>query len=158
MDITLYTTTSDRKALTKTLTNTNTVSGLVKQDSRLGWKSITLLISGDFSTFAWNYLALTAGGRTRYYFIQNMTVQRNSLIEITAEEDVLMTFKTEIMNARGLVIRSGNLGNMYYDDGTLKTLASRNTTVKIFPSGFNDNPTYILVAAEGGTAVSTSTT
>lgn len=157
MDITLYTSTSDRTALTKSMSNANTVTGLVRQDSRLGWKSITLLISGDFSTFAWNYLALTGGGRTRYYFIQNMTVQRNSLIEITAEEDVLMTFRAEIMNARGLVTRSGNLGNMYYDDGTLKTLASKNTTVKIFPSGFNDNPTYILVAAEGGEVQTTTT-
>lgn len=150
MEITLYTSTSDKTALTKSLTNSNTVSGVVKQDSELGWKSVRLLISGDFSEFAWNYMSITAGGRTRYYFINNMTVRRTGLIEIEAAEDVLMTFRAEIMNARGLVVKSGNLGNMYYDDGTLKTLASKNTTVKVFPTGFNANPTYILVAAAGG--------
>lgn len=149
MEITLYMTTSDRRALTKTLTNSNIVTGLVRQDSKLGWKNINLLISGDFSTFSWNYISLTAGGRTRYYFIQNMTVQRNGITEITAEEDVLFTFKTEILQAKGLVVRSGNLGSMDYDDGTVKSLASQNCTILQFPNGFSDTATNILITAAG---------
>lgn len=149
MNITLYKTTSPKETLKKTLTGATIITGAVRQESdALGWRQISLTIGGSFDSFDYNYLSIKAGGRTRYYFITDTPVTVNGILTLRAQEDVLMSMQTEILQARGLVKRSGQ-GSLYLDDGTLKKLETTSITTLVFPSGFSDSGTYILATAAG---------
>ena len=55
---------------------------------------------------AGNYVAITGDGRPRYCYIRDVIKRPGGQMEITLEEDPLMTFSTEIMNIDAYVFRT----------------------------------------------------
>lgn len=84
----------------------------------------------------------------RYYFVDEIITPVNKLIEIHCHVDVLMTYKNEIRQNKGIVLRQENQWNLYLNDGTFKVYQNPVILTKEFPSGFTDK-SFILAVAGG---------
>lgn len=86
----------------------------------------------------------------RYYFITDVVILGNRHYEIHGHEDVLMTFKSLILNFGNGVIKTTDTLGLYANGGSLIPTCRTLTSVTAFGTGFNpDNPTYILLTAGG---------
>lgn len=82
----------------------------------------------------------------RYYFIQSITYEYNSLYVLELKEDVLYTHKDKILNENALIARAEGVYNLYTQDAERLTQQNTNTYIKEFPNSFND-VSYILTTA-----------
>ena len=91
------------------------------------------------------------GAFSRYYYIKTWKAE-NGYITMDLEEDVLMTYRRDLMNSTAIVKRvdnivqngawkypSGAKPNFYLQDDTLPLNAYTNVRTKKFPNGFNSN-------------------
>ena len=87
----------------------------------------------------------------RYYFIDEIVSVRNKLWTIRASVDVLMSFRTDILESMIIAdkIEDEVAANLYLDDGSFVMDSRMYNEVKEFPSGLNENGTYILICAGG---------
>lgn len=85
----------------------------------------------------------------RYYSIDDITVFREGLIDVTMSVDVLMSFRNDIMNCLAVVDKQAmqENGDEYIDDGSLVTDNIMFSEVLEFPYGFNDSVEYVLIVA-----------
>ena len=85
----------------------------------------------------------------RYYSIDDITVFREGLIDVTMSVDVLMSFRNDIMNCLAVVDKQAmqSNGDEYIDDGSLVTDNIMFSDVLEFPNGFNDTVEYVLIVA-----------
>lgn len=136
--ITLYTTTSKDNELNKTLTNpVNVESGKIR-DSELNVMHPQLLIKT--SELQGNYLYISE--LNRYYFIDSTTQIDNIHTQVNCRCDVLMSWKTDILNANVLCTRRTN-GNRYYP--TFEVDCKKGITKYTFQNtGFNTTGVYTL--------------
>lgn len=65
-----------------------------------------LLVSSDYLNT--NYFKMQWGTKWYYYFVSDISIVSNDVIEIHGEEDVLATLKTEIGGTTGFCTRSSN--------------------------------------------------
>lgn len=106
VEIKLYQTASEPTMVEKTLVEKATVTGYFKQVQDITAPVIDLAFN-DRETFNlyfnsnYAYIALF----NRYYFISRKEVGMNNILSIYMDEDVLMSFKTEIYNLVPLVTR-----------------------------------------------------
>lgn len=96
---------------------------------------------------AGNYIYISK--LNRYYFIDTKTNVDNIHTYLTLRCDVLMSWKDEIMNATGLVVKSQN-GNPYYGgvESECRTASKR----YVYMNGqniFSDSGMLVLVTSEG---------
>lgn len=77
----------------------------------------------------------------RYYYVDNIVVVNNKLMEIHCTSDVLMSFKAQLMNHKGIVARNEYVYNNYLDDEREKILKGKQ---------------YKIIFARGGTDISSS--
>lgn len=85
----------------------------------------------------------------RYYFIDTKTAIDNAHTHLTLRCDVLMTWKDEIMNATGLIVKSQN-GNPYY--GGVESECRTSSKRYVYTNGqniFSDSGMSVLVTSEG---------
>lgn len=85
----------------------------------------------------------------RYYFIDAKTTVDNTHTYLTLRCDVLMTWKDEIMNATGLIVKSQN-GNPYY--GSVVSECRTSSSRYVYTNGqniFSDSGMLVLVTSEG---------
>ena len=85
----------------------------------------------------------------RYYFIDTKTNVDNVHTYLTLRCDVLMSWKDEIMNATGLVVKSQN-GNSYY--GGVESECRTTSKRYVYTNGqniFSDSGMLVLVTSEG---------
>ena len=87
----------------------------------------------------------------RYYYITDITNLSNNRWRIDGTCDVLMSFKDDIMRTRAIIDKSENSlnANLYLNDGSFVMDSRKYNEVKEFPTGFNDNGSYILICAGG---------
>lgn len=83
----------------------------------------------------------------RYYYITNKKSINNDVIELSLKCDVLMSFKNDILNSKGLIIKSENLINNYINSDIYVNDVREKTHVINFKNGFNDTPEFILITA-----------
>lgn len=83
----------------------------------------------------------------RYYYITNKKSINNDIIELSLKCDVLMSFKNDILNSKGLIIKSENLINNYINSDIYVNDVREKTRVINFENGFNDAPEFILITA-----------
>ena len=83
----------------------------------------------------------------RYYYITNKKSINNDVIELSLKCDVLMSFKNDILNSKGLIIKSENLINDYINSDIYVNDVREKTRVINFKNGFNDTPEFILITA-----------
>lgn len=100
-------------------------------------------------TYKYNYMYIEEFGR--YYFIDEIISLRNGLWTIMATVDVLMTFKKDILKSNVIIDKAEDeyISNLYLDDGSFVMDSRKYNEVKEFPSGLNENGSYILICAGG---------
>lgn len=84
----------------------------------------------------------------RYYFVDEPIIPVNKMFEIHCHVDVLMTYKDEIRENTGIILRQENQWNLYLNDGTFKVYQNPIILTKEFPLGFTDK-SFVLAVAGG---------
>lgn len=108
MNIILYNNRAERSAVDKTalLINPIAMSGTLRAECSITNPVIEVQSTGLITS---NYVFIEEFNR--YYFIDEITSVRNGLWRISMTVDVLMSFKTEILNQRALIHRAKQVGN-----------------------------------------------
>lgn len=85
----------------------------------------------------------------RYYSVEDINCVSRNIYDITFSEDVLMSFRANIVALAAIVDKQTDdvNGDEYIDDSSLVMDNVMFGTTYEFPSGFNDNPSYILITA-----------
>ena len=135
---------SDERQIYKELIPGETLNGTLREESSL--INPIILFQSD-SVMKYNFMYIPEWNR--YYFIRGKESYRNHLYYITAEVDVLMSFKNDIANCQVVIDKQTmpENGDEYIDDGSLVSDNYMFNRVYNFSNGFNENPTYILICA-----------
>lgn len=131
----LYTNTSPRNFVTKTVTQIGSdLTGDLRQQTSIVRPAI--LIESDTVPVAANYMYISDFGR--YYFIEDIISVRAGLWEIRATVDPLYTYATALKLCSGITHRaeSEKAYNTYLDDGSFRAYANPEIRTLAFPSGF----------------------
>lgn len=105
----------DPRKLNKTYSGGVTASCYVKEPCDLFNPKFVLNYNSAY--LGKNYIYVASWGR--YYFIDNIELAPGGKCVISATEDVLMSFKSQINTIDATIVRCGDLNqaNMYIDDG-----------------------------------------
>lgn len=150
MQINLFVCTAERNRVNKSdhISNRFVLDGTIKKPTST--TNLVIEISkSEIIPHKYNYMYIEKFGR--YYYIDDIVSVANNRWEIHASVDVLFSFMSDIYNMTAIVDKSenGNISNLYLDDGSyVMDTRKYNKTVE-FPSGFNDNGSYILICAGG---------
>lgn len=139
MIVKLYKTLSDDNKLDKELTLVREIN--INLLIRSNVTSFDFSLSGD--TVDINYMFIPDFGK--YYFLKSPTIERNGYTSYRAEEDVLMTYKAQIREESGIILRQENEGNLYITDNTFPVENRNKTFFKKFPNGFSETINYYLI-------------
>jgi len=144
MNIILYYNSSDNRDLNKTLLNGFTLSGTLRESSSIIKPTIKMQAS---SILRYNYAYIPEFNR--YYFITDVTTDRQNIQTVSFYVDPLMSFRGDINVLKAVIDKQylPSNGDEYIDDGSLVTNNLMFNTVYNFPNGFNDNGEYILITA-----------
>ena len=145
MDILLYNNTSELNALTKTLINETTYTGVLKDNCSV--INPTFILSETNPTgFNYAYIAEFA----RYYYIVDVINTSNGLWEITLMCDVLMSFASDILSCNAIIENTElNETTNYLESEIYQALVKTKTDILEFPNGLLDSGEYILITAGG---------
>ena len=103
-----------------------------------------LRLSRDMSQY--NYCFIRE--LNRFYFIDDVVIENNGIRNYKLSIDVLMTYKTEIMNNKTHIIESENVinaDNIEYSEKNNEVVSTFN-----FPDNpFEDNKTDVLICVRG---------
>lgn len=136
MQITLYKVLDEPSKLNKTLIGGVTINGKFRTEL----DNIDVIIEIETIDLDFNYVSIPA--LNKYYFVKNITNVNAKITRLILHCDVLMTYKTDILNSKGLVIKGGII-NPYYSSIDSD---SRQTIRRFaFPYTFNSNGNYVLV-------------
>ena len=113
MNVTLYKTSDDMRKVNKTLTTIGTQKTLTIYDS-IDIISPVFVLDYNADLLTANYLY--CGNLARYYFINNITLDSGKRMYISCSEDVLMTFRTQLLNCECCVMRNENALGEVVDD------------------------------------------
>ena len=142
MTIDLYNNTSENNKLDKDITLVSSLSGSLRAGTSLLTPDIMIEGSADSFTPGVNYMHIPDFGR--YYYITDVTTERNNVIIIKGRVDVLKTYASQIRNCTGIIRRNAEDWNLYINDGALKTYTPTNTFTRNFPNGFTAG-SYVLI-------------
>ena len=81
---------------------------------------------------------------TRYYFVEEVTVDPTGLYTYTCRIDVLMTYRTQLKALNVTLDRSETIFNGYLPDGEYTALGYRAIVCKAFPDALDDD-SYVLM-------------
>lgn len=89
---------------------------------------LNLTTENKKALITYNYAVIEWGFKTRYYFINDFTF-KNSLLEVTLNEDYLATWKTEFSATSQYILRSASMANSAIPDNKYPVLATPPTVV-----------------------------
>lgn len=145
MEIKLSKTSSDKREITKVLTDEITLTGTLRNETLVLDPDVLIEIENPT---IYNYMTIEAFNR--YYFITEMEHIRQNLWRIKGHVDVLFTYANEIKNSKALVDYTANTyANYYLSDEIWKINTKHSTEIINFPSGFNESGEFILITAGG---------
>lgn len=145
MQITLYVNASEKNKINKSLTAVSTLTGSVKDNTSITHPKI--LIEYD-NPVSFNYCYIDAFNR--YYFVDDVIIVRNNLLQISLSVDVLESFKTAILSQNVIIDKNTSNYELYLPDENLITLVKTKTDIVNFPNGLLDSGEFILITAGGG--------
>ena len=105
LSIVIASCTDDPRKLNKTYSGGITASCYVKEPCDL-YKP-AFILDYNSSYLGKNYIYVSAWGR--YYFIDDIKMDVGGKCVISATEDVLMSFKSQILNINATIVRAGDL-------------------------------------------------
>lgn len=143
MNIIFYKTSSPENQITKSLQNALTLTGNLREGASIVTPVITL--TSDIKEYNYCYIAAF----NRYYYVRDINQVRKNVYSVNLECDVLMSFKTEILNNTAIVERSQTNRSQYQHDNEIITKAMQRVRLKKFNYTF---PTQSLILTVGGGA------
>lgn len=110
----------------------------------LNLRQPTLTVSTTLATIKdYNYFYIP--DYNRYYFkVDNVGVS-NSLVTLTLDCDLLMSFKDEFLLSEAIIERNQNRGNVYVPDSMYPIEARTHVVTKKFPSALSTTASMVLV-------------
>lgn len=144
MQIILYNIKADKKLLDKTQVTPifeKTIDNCLLKDTTEIINPVLNLARFD-GIFGCNYAYIP--DFNRYYFINEISVERGNICSISMECDVLTSFKDDIRNLKVIACRSSNKYNRYLVDNMLPTenkvqVNVRRLSTGLFQSNLLDN-------------------
>ena len=127
MDIILYNTKDDNRKLNKTLTEIKLITVRLKDDTDIMHPVIEL--DGANLPPTANYCYIAAFGR--YYYINQQDIKIGRDLVLTLSVDVLMSWKSQILNSTVIAERTSNKYNKYIPD-KIPMLSRQNNIFKAF--------------------------
>ena len=114
MNITLYKTKSANNVISKKLVSEKNLGNSCILGDNTSVTSPTVIIGGitsidTISDYNYAYIAQCH----RYYYINDIIALSGGRVKLILSVDVLMTYKTDILNSTQLVTRQKNQGKMY---------------------------------------------
>lgn len=142
----LYNNTSEKNTINKSLINEISLEGNLRGQCTIKNPVIDIVSNGNAPTY--NYAFIPEFNR--YYFIDNITSVRTGLWSISMTCDVLMSFKTDILNSYAIINHTQeNEITQYMSSDIWKTLVKDKTDIINFPNGLLETGEYILITAGG---------
>ena len=111
MVIKLYNVSDDNNVLNKTLTDEKSIEIKLKSSVDISRPAIVLK-SESFLNYNYAFIPVFQ----RYYYIDKISIIQQNIYEISLIVDVLMSFKSDILNSEGLVTQSTET-NPYFNSG-----------------------------------------
>lgn len=148
MTITLYSTSSPAKMVSKTLTGATNYTGSFRQGEHPSDRDPVVVISTARSSLtAYNYAYIPAFGA--YYFIKDKVAVSAGTTEIVMHKDVLMTYSAGIRANRALINRqeSINIGDVNLDDSAY--VVKRNELETMTFSNYGNHSASIVLGVTG---------
>lgn len=133
MTIELFINNSDTNVVSKVLTSYGEVSGTMRHGTSILDPDFDLAVDpNDQTDFTWiNYIRVKEWNR--YYYVNNIVSVVNGMWRYSCHVDVLMTFKTAILQQNAIIARQENVYNLYLDDNKFLINAKSKVVTKTFP-------------------------
>ena len=146
MDLRLYYTSDENNKINKSLSNAIILTGTMRDSSSI-INPVILVEGTSFNEYNYAYIPQF----DRYYFIKSITNYRNNLWILELECDVLMSFKSSILNMNCIFIETEVDGADRYlaDQRVWVAKVKDKTDILTFPNGLLENGEYILITAGG---------
>lgn len=102
--------------------------------------------SANFEAFVYNYCIVTLGSKEYPYFIDVNNAKNigKGVWDVPMQLDLLELYKSDILNSTAIIDRSSSNFNMYLRDDIYQAFGYPIIGCKEFPSGFENNYTYLL--------------
>lgn len=145
MRIIFYSTDSDSNELNKNINLVTELQCNVNKDNLDVLSPILFLSYFDIKELNINYCYIEE--LNRYYFINSYTIEKNNLIKLQLETDVLMTFKNNILLSSGIVKETKNNQNNF--SSQFELLDTKQQKILYFSDGenkFSDDKLYLTGA------------
>lgn len=142
MNITLYSTTSPAIQVDKALTQRASITGEPHEIISDIEMTLRLSINALSRVKASNYCHIPETGK--YYDIQPDYKIENQSVIIALKEDLLMSFKSQLLTQTCTISRNENISNAYLFDNGYQLLSYKNIVCKMFPVGI-DTDTIVLM-------------
>lgn len=145
MRIIFYTNNSDSNELNKNINLVTELNCNVNRDNLDILSPILFLSYFDIKELNINYCYIEE--LNRYYFINSYTIEKNNLIKLQLETDVLMTFKNDILLSSGIVKETKNNQNNF--SSQFELLDTKQQKILYFSDGdnkFSDDKLYLVGA------------
>lgn len=140
MQIKLYSTSSEKNRLTKTLTGEKNITGNLQNACDV--INPVIIVGYDSSFLTKNYAYIADFGR--YYFITGFETD-NKEIAISMHVDVLETYKTQIKNSTAHVVRSASNYDDFIIDDMIINKANTRTYQRKIGAGFTKADKYLML-------------
>lgn len=145
MKIIFYTNNSDSNELNKNINLITELNCNVNRDNLDILSPILFLSYFDIKELNINYCYIEE--LNRYYFINSYTIEKNNLIKLQLETDVLMTFKNDILLSSGIVKETKNNQNNF--SSQFELLDTKQQKILYFSDGenkFSEDKLYLTGA------------
>lgn len=147
MIVTLYKNNSEYNEINKLLTNDLPFDGYMREEVSI--KSPVIKIQSNTYLGGYNYAYIETYGR--YYFINDIKIIRTDLYELYLREDVLMSFKEDILNSYAIIDNTteSEITEYMSDSNVWQTIVKDKTDILSFSSGLSETGGYVLITAGG---------
>lgn len=145
VNVTFYTNTSDKRALSKTLTGSISKDCQITEDCDILNPTIEVNVFSGLSSK--NYMCISDWHRK--YFIDSITVTSGGRAIIKGHVDVLSTYKDQILACSAVVCRQQSRGNYYLNDPVYKAKQYKIPTVIEFPNAIFDETGDMVLCVAG---------
>lgn len=148
MNVSFYNYVGANNVINKTLGTDTTIdcNMQVATDQLMPHVRVTFSDSNTFDAFTYNYCIVTLGSKTYPYFIDVNNIKNigKGVWDVPMQLDLLELYKSDILNSTAIIDRSSSNFNMYLRDDIYQAFGYPIVGCKEFPSGFDNNYTYLL--------------
>lgn len=147
--VTFGSTSSEKRALTKSVSTVVSATGTLRNESSVINPSILVQASAG-ALSGCNYMEIPTFGRK--YFITDVVAVSDTLSMVSGHCDVLSTYASQIRQNQAILSRSANNWNLYLNDSSFKVTNKTRVNCLRFPTEFTRESSIIMVAVCQGSS------